>query len=223
MPWFTRSIRCRISRAASGSSPVTAGSSPAQIRTTMVTATAPRAVVSVPRTSPYRWARASAGSASIKCTTSASSADRWASASSNRSRPSGSSASNARSTAAVSATRLPESVTSASFAVAAVSTVVPQTAASITDSVSSGRHEVCQVSRNVPRPAISLSAGRAQPRSSTRSRWNNTERCWSSVLRRSRSCSLGTGSRFSRSRRQDAARSASSGTVGTPGSTCPIV
>ena len=176
----------------------------------------------MPRTSPYRCARASAGSASIRCTTSASRAARWARASSSSCSPSGSSASSARSTAAVSATRFPVSVTSASFAVAAVRTVVPHTAASITARASSGRQEDCQVSRKVPRPATSLSAGVAQPSSSTRSRWNSTERCWSMGLRRSRSCSFTPASRFSRSRRQLAIRSASSGTVGTPGSTRPV-
>ena len=177
----------RSTEAASSASPPTAAGSPAQTRTVSASTTADSAPVAVPRTSPYRMARTRAGTAAIRRVTSDSVA---AEASSARSTGSSASGSVGQQHALdrpgdVGQRRAGRRRRDTILAVAADSTVVPQTAASMIATASSGRQRSVQVSWKVPVPRTRSAVASPQPMPSTPSRCRNTERPRSVSLRRS--------------------------------------
>ena len=184
----TASMRSRIACSAVSSREVTAAGRPAQIRVIISMATSPSRAGSVPRTSPYRAARTSAGSAAIRWVTSVSSAARSLTAASTAGQASPRSASRHCSVSAVSSSSaVAPSAIDRVRCVAAAATVLPHMLASISARSSSGRQVSCQLSRNVPmfliRPCCDVPHGT----SSRASRYNRRLRARSFGLRRSRS------------------------------------
>ena len=207
--------------APSSSSDPTAAGSPAQMRTSRPSVTRASAVVSVSRTSPYRTERTSGGTACISAAMSWSRAARASRATSNSVIASPTSASRACSMSSVRRGRSAPRASEQTFATVAAATVVPHTEASTTSTAKSGRHASSHVSRKVPVERTCPTVVFPHRMPSRPSRCSSRERSRSVGVRRSRSLTAGTGSRFIRSRRVVAARSLSSGTVGVPSGTSP--
>ena len=129
----------------------------------------------------------------------------------------GRSAASAPFTPRVTPARSPTS--SSSRATAAVSTVLPQRAASTTAMESSGSHSRRQLSLKVPVPELPAGVPQSMPRILRRLRKQDLARPFS--LRRSRSISFSVASCVSLSRRAVAVRSASNGVRGTSSGTSP--